>query len=319
MEPDEFADRLSESVLCELLHIQFFDAFTHDEQRLLFQLAALVRATDCINTPSRVVAERQTATRGEGVLEGFLSSLRLQYTTETESRALADELKVAYVVTPDVLFASGPVEIPGVPTAVRWVDSKNGWFVPGLSLPTKLASLRRQMLKYAYHIGPGLVLWHKGYFEAVLADSPACVLHASITRSPTGDPIIVNCRAGTGQYTKIGVSLPGGRIGQLIGRGGERIKAIEAEYGVLVVVPTAPGGGKITVHIVGCSAAAARSAEGYIQTLLRQPRKGSSTSSRRRRCAEDPTPTAMLPPQLARRGRSLPGAILQRTVPTPPD
>eukprot|EP00035_Acanthoeca_spectabilis_P002426 m.87531 g.87531 ORF g.87531 m.87531 type:complete len:636 (+) comp11565_c0_seq2:89-1996(+) len=311
LEPLEFQQRLSDAVLCDLLHIRFFEEFAPDEQKLLFRLAALVRGTDCINTPSRTDAERQTAVKGEGVVEKFLSALRLQFTTEAESKALADELKMAYVVTPDALFESA-LRVPGVPMVISWVDSKNGWCVPRLSIPGKLASLRRQVLKYAYHLGSGLVLWHKGYFESVLDVSPDCVFHASITRSSDGTPVVVNCRPGTGKYTKLAVTIPTKRVGLLIGRGGETIKAIEAEHSVLVVVPTDSTSntlGQTTVHIVGCSVAAARSAQNYIRDVLFRRGGTQKTGAARRRCVEEPTPTAMHPPQLARRGHSLPTTV----------
>ena len=50
--------------------------------------------------------------------------------------------------------------IKGVPHPIKWIDSKNGWFVPGLSMESKLKSLRKQALKYQHHLGRGVFVWY---------------------------------------------------------------------------------------------------------------------------------------------------------------
>eukprot|EP00038_Savillea_parva_P000261 m.95146 g.95146 ORF g.95146 m.95146 type:complete len:730 (-) comp10090_c0_seq2:103-2292(-) len=334
MTPTEFQNRLSDATLGDLVRIEFFDTFSPDEQRLMFRLAALVRASDCINTPSRTTAERHTATRGESVVESFLTALRVDYTTEEENKAVLDELRMAYVATPDVLFSQGAVELPGVRGTVRWVDSKNGWFVPGLSLPSKMNSLQRQMLKYVYYIGPGLILWHKGYFESILDVTPSQVRHASIaTSTETGEPGITHCQRGQGTYTVKTLRVKTRLLGRIIGRRGDRIRQVEADHGVLLVIPAVPsnerqgGGARVVgsdsadmtlVDIVGCSKTSVSDAEAQVLGFLRPSTSMASTKASGRQgrtgrtgqCVEEPGPARMIPPQLARRGYSMPASLV---------
>jgi hypothetical protein len=81
------------------------------------------------------------------------------------------------------------------------------------------------------------VLWHKGFFESVLNDCPSCVMHATVAHGPGGELLVVHCQRGKGVLTTRTVTMPAGRVGILIGRQGERIKSIEADYGVYIVIP----------------------------------------------------------------------------------
>lgn len=82
-------------------------------------------------------------------------------------------------VTPDILFEQ-EVCLQGVPQPVRWIDSKNGWFVPGLTMESKIKSLRRQALKYEFLLGRGVFLWHKGFFEDLRSVTSAGIHHVSM-------------------------------------------------------------------------------------------------------------------------------------------
>ena len=67
------------------------------------------------------------------------------------------------------------VQLDGIGQPIRWVDSKNGWFVPGITMDSKLRSLKRQALKYEYFLGPGIL--DLGLILYVLHVSPSSTLH----------------------------------------------------------------------------------------------------------------------------------------------
>ena len=136
----------------ELLGADFFDSFTEAFRDALLAVCAQIRMTDCLNSPARLAAEAATGDDGERILETILESLggeAAKFQTEEDivaSAASARDLRA----TPDILFPSPGVLIPGVSdtTRIRWIDSKGGWLAPELSLPGKITSVKRQATKY---------------------------------------------------------------------------------------------------------------------------------------------------------------------------
>jgi len=88
-----------------------------------------------------------------------------------------DEAALRYplqtTVTPDLLLTR-PCMYDGV--LIRWVESKSGLVVPGLSLEQTVVNLQKQLQNYCRYLGPGVVFWKKGYTEAVEELVPG-VLH----------------------------------------------------------------------------------------------------------------------------------------------
>jgi len=76
-------------------------------------------------------------------------------------------------VTPDLLLTR-PCTYDGV--QIRWVESKSGLVIPGLSLEQTVENLQKQLQNYCKYLGPGVVFWKKGYTEAVEELVPG-VLH----------------------------------------------------------------------------------------------------------------------------------------------
>ena len=76
-------------------------------------------------------------------------------------------------VTPDLLLTR-PCMYDGV--LIRWVESKSGLVVPGISMEQTVENLRKQLQNYCRYLGPGVVFWKKGYTQAVEELVPG-VLH----------------------------------------------------------------------------------------------------------------------------------------------
>lgn len=186
---------------------------------------------------------------------------------------------------------------------------------------TTTFNLRTEPCRYAHHVGEGLVLWHKGYFESVLDGCPSCVMHATVTYGSGGELRVVECRRGKGVLATRSVSIAAARVGMLIGRQGERVKSIEADFGVYIVIPCSTSGGsdgagtssggrgdKVVVKIVACSDEAAQGAELFIREIFQ--RSGARSTPRRARSLNPvvgtTSPCSFVPPQLARRADSLP-------------
>ena len=157
MSQTEFAELLTVQRHGELLGIDYFEVFTESFRNAILAVSAQIRMTDCLNSPARLVAEAATGDNGERILESILEKFggeAAQFQTEEDIIATASTARDLRA-TPDVLFPSPGVLIPGVSstTRIRWIDSKGGWVAPELSLPGKIASVKRQALKYEATFG----------------------------------------------------------------------------------------------------------------------------------------------------------------------
>lgn len=104
-------------------------------------------------------------------------------------------------VTPDLLLTR-PCMYDGV--LIRWVESKSGLVVPGVSLEQTVENLQKQLQNYCRYLGPGVVFWKKGYTEAVEELVPG-VLHRTgvmgAFKEAQADSISRQCRSSLADFS----------------------------------------------------------------------------------------------------------------------
>ena len=283
--PAEFVSLLSDEAMHGLVEIDFFDGFTDAMQRRLFNLASLVAQTDCINSPSRAAAERRVGDEAETslmeLLDGHGCTVRggnaappSPGSYRVEEMLRTDPWCTGNRITPDILFDE-EVQLDGISQPIRWIDSKNGWFVPGLSMDSKLRSLKRQALKYEYFLGPGLFLWHKGFFESLGNMTPTGVCHAAmVDDDDDAGPVFGRVVRGKLELHKRSVNVWARQTGVVIGKAGATVKRLEEEYDVFVVIPSRDPNAspsraeRCTVEIAGYSEAGVVAARADIVGML---------------------------------------------------
>lgn len=107
-------------------------------------------------------APRAAAALGERTVVDLLRAWMPGEASETEAEQQA---RGEAFDTPDLLLARAvDVEVAeGEVLAVRWVEVKTGWVLPGLSPPATTAAFLHQVRRYADRFGPGLVVWKHGW------------------------------------------------------------------------------------------------------------------------------------------------------------
>ena len=154
--------------------LALFTSLSPLDRAAVTRVSVRVRLLDGIGSPIARDLQDYSARLGEDNLLALLESAgvpRESFLTEAELQAAGKR------VTPDILFKA-PVKFPNLPQPIRYIDSKNGWCVPGLSPPYRTQSLIVQLQKYDAQCGVGLILWHKGFSAAIVAKTTASVLHA---------------------------------------------------------------------------------------------------------------------------------------------
>jgi hypothetical protein len=154
--------------------LALFTSLSPLDRAAMTRASVQVRLLDGIGSPIARDLQDYSARLGEDNLLALLESAgvpRESFLTEAELQAAGKR------VTPDILFKA-PVKFPNLRQPIRYIDSKNGWCVPGLSPPYRIKSLVVQLQKYDVQCGAGLILWHKGFSAAIVAKTTASVLHA---------------------------------------------------------------------------------------------------------------------------------------------
>lgn len=128
-------------------------------------IEAAIRSRPAGRTPSEVIArldrEKQRAAAARRAERDFIKCLQeagLHFTTENQQQMDAVARGQVLRATPDVLF-SGPTLIAG--HQCLWVEYKNYFGFP--TNPFVATKERRQVQKYATHLGPGLVVFSPGF------------------------------------------------------------------------------------------------------------------------------------------------------------
>lgn len=299
----EFQTLLSVERLGELLGVDFFNSYSDEFAEALFAACAQIRMADCLNSPARLVAEAATGDNGEIVLETILESIggdAASFLTEEDIKDGATSERDLRA-TPDILFMEAVI-LPGVcDMPIRWIDSKGGWVSPKLSLPGKVTSVQRQATKYEATFGPGLFVWHRGFFESICDLTTTNIFHCALNVNST---CMLPALPGTQTLHSRAVSIPSGKVGKLIGKEGSNVKQLSIQYNITVDIPPPEEivGDECTVTVRGFDIEMVVSAVDSIRSYTNQTRGGRRGHGSRNRSAASPTKSnVMVPDAVAKR------------------
>lgn len=131
----------------------------------------------------------QAGTKGESDLQRDLRQNNIAFKTQEEcvAREYAEQAP-GERATPDALLTT-PVWI--MDKEVRWIEAKNCVMLPGITPPSILEDLEKQVAKYVERFGPGAILWTKCGFspdiqialeESLPVSLRSCISHFALKR-----------------------------------------------------------------------------------------------------------------------------------------